>query len=305
MELAFIDSSDLLIKGDGAALRARGERDGYLWFRGLLPKQDVEALRADMLAVVDSYGWRETGQGRLGGMMNVEAVNATPSDQMRLDIGVSAAAYDDIQRTESVHRMPHHPRLLELYRLLFERDVFVHPRHIIRMMTPHRALTPTPPHQDFPLIQGTDATWTCWFPVGDCPRDLGALTVLRGSHANGYLPVRQAAGAGGIEAQLCPTELDWVAGDFAIGDVLTFPSFTVHKAMPNHHPEQIRLSMDVRYQASDDIIEEKSLLPHCELEWEEIYAGWARDDLKYYWRDFDLPRSEWNPELFVPGRRIC
>ena len=224
---------------------------------------------------------------------------------MRLDIGVSTAAYQDAQKLESLHRLPHHPRLLSLYETLFERDVLVHARHIARMITGHRAMVPTPPHQDFPLIQGTSKTWTAWIPLGDCPRTMGGLTVLRGSHKLGYVPIQSAKGAGSIAAQTCPWETDWVEAEYEAGDVLTFPSFSIHKALRCQQKEMIRLSLDVRYQPADEPIEQGSLNPHTELSWEEIYAGWRRDDLKYYWerREVDLiPRDD---KYLQPARRIC
>ena len=44
-------------------------------------------------------------------------------------------------------------------------------------------------NEDYPLIQGTSNTWTCWFPIGDCPRSMGSLTVLRQSHRLGFVPI--------------------------------------------------------------------------------------------------------------------
>ncbi len=299
----FLDSSALL--GDAKALRARAQEDGYLFLRGLLPEPEVLQVRADELAVVEKYGWRQSGQDSLGGWINTAALYQVPEAEMRADIGVSTAAYHDVQKLESMHRLPHHPRLLELYRALFGGEVLVHPRHIARMITSHPCMTPTPPHQDFPLIQGTKNTWTAWFPLGACPRRLGALMVCRRSHRIGYIPVVTAKGAGGIAAQLCPYEQDWVAGDFAAGDVLTFPSLTVHRALPCRCQEQIRLSLDVRYQPLAEEVEFKSLLPHCTLSWDEIYAGWRRDDLKYYWRRLPLKISPWDETLLQPKRRIC
>ena len=224
---------------------------------------------------------------------------------MRTDIGVSLAAYHEVQRLESMHRLPHHPRLLAVYRALFGGEVLVHPRHIARMITGHRCMAPTPPHQDFPLIQGTANTWTAWIPLGDCPRELGGLTVCRRSHQAGYIPVAPASGAGGIAAQLCPREQDWVDGDFAAGDVLTFPSLTVHRALPCRFKDQIRLSLDVRYQPVDEAVEAQSLLPHCDLAWADIYAGWRRAKLQYYWRRLPLHVSPWDETLLQPKRRIC
>ena len=300
---SFIDSTPLL--ADPAALRARAAEEGYLFFRGLLPADEVLRVRADVLAVVERHGWRAAGQDALGGLLDVDALARVPEDQMRTDIGVSIAAYHDVQRLESVHRLPHHPRLLAVYRALFGREVLVHPRHIARMITPHPSVFPTPPHQDYPLIQGTANTWTAWFPLGDCPRDLGPLTICRRSHRAGYIPIVTARGAGGIAARLCPGEADWVSGDFQAGDMVTFPSLTVHRAMRCQHRDRIRLSLDVRYQPIDEPVEARSLLPHCELTWEEIYAGWQRADLKYYWKKLPLNMSPWNDRLLQPGRRIC
>jgi Phytanoyl-CoA dioxygenase (PhyH) len=310
----FVDSTPLL--GNPPALRERAQVDGYLFFKQLLPAEDLLRLHADMLDIVARYGWLKPsadGQDRI----DLDALNQVPVEQMRTDIGVSLAAYEDVQRLESLHQLPHHPRLLALYRTLFNqemdwelgqeiaRDVLVHPRHIARMITGHHAMVPTPPHQDFPLVQGTDSTWTCWFPLADCPRSLGSLTVLRGSHRAGCLPIQRAQGAGSIAAQLCSGENDWVEGDFTAGDVLTFPSLTVHKALPCQDKDYLRLSLDVRYQPLSEPVEARSLQPHCGLSWEEIYADWQQDMLKYYWHKLPLHMAPWDAALLQPGRRIC
>lgn len=299
----FVDSTPLL--DDPAALRERAAQDGYLFFKHYLPGAEILALRLDMLAVIERHGWRLPGQNALGGLLDISALNQVPEEKMRTDIGVSIAAYDEVQKLESFHRLPHHPRLLSLYRLLFGKEVLVHARHIARMITSHPSVFPTPPHQDFPLIQGTPNTWTCWIPIGDCPRQLGGLTVLRRSHHNGTLPIQPARGAGGIAVPLCPGEVDWVEGDFMAGDILTFPSHTIHKALRCQWKDQIRLSLDVRYQPLDEPIEAKSLLPHCDLTWEQIYAGWQHDDLKYYWHNFPIQLSSWEDSYLQPRRRIC
>lgn len=300
----FIDSTPLL--DDGEALRARAATDGYLFFRGLLPADDVLRLRAKLFQVVEHHGWRQPGQALSDSTIDTAALNRVPDRDMSYGTGVSRAAYEDVQKIQRMHRLPHHPQLLALYHTLFGRAVLVHPRHIVRMVSPHRVMVPTPPHQDFPLIQGTSHTWTCWMPVGDCPRTMGGLTVLRGSHRLGYVPIVPAAGAGNIAAQLCPHETDWVDEDYLAGDVLTFPSFTVHKGRPCRLKDQMRLSLDVRYQPIDEPVEPASLRPHCDLDWEQIYAGWTRDDLKYYWRSLPLTFSTFDDTLLQPGApRIC
>jgi hypothetical protein len=280
--------------------------DGFLFFRGFLPREDVLALRSEMLGVVERHGWRKPDQDRLGGRLDLDALNLVPDEMMHSGIGVSTTAYDDVQKLEAMHAFPHHPRLLGFYRMLFGSEVLVHPRHIARMITGHRCMIPTPPHQDFPLIQGSDQTWTCWIPLGDCPRSLGGLSMLKGSHRNGYLPIQPTKGAGGLAVPICPHEADnWVEGDYEAGDIITFPAYTVHKGLRCIDKELIRLSLDVRYQPADQPVEERSLRPHCDLDWEEIYENWKNDDLKYYWEKVNPRLSPWNPDLHKPARRIC
>lgn len=297
------DSSKLL--GDRKTLLARAQRDGYLFFRGLIPREAVLDVRHDILAQLDVRGWIQHGSRIDDGLIDEAAINEVPEVELRADIGISAEGYTAVQRVHSMHRLPHHPALMALYHTLFAEDVFVHPRHIVRVMTSHRALAPTPAHQDFPLVQGSQNTWTAWFPLGDCPRDLGPLAVLRGSHLNGYLPIHQAAGAGGIGAELCDGETDWAGADFAAGDVLTFPALTVHKALAPKRRTQVRLSMDVRYQPASEPIEAKSLTNHAEADWDDIYADWETEDLQYYWRQTTPRISPWDDSLPQPGRRIC
>ena len=301
----FIDSTPLLRAGAFAALRERAAEEGYLFFPQLLPVDAVLTVRADMLSVVERYGWRQPGQDAYGGLLDLDALNQVPDEAMRRDIGVSHDAYHSVQKLPSFHKLPHHPALLAFYRGLFGEEAFVHPRHIARMITAHRIMHPTPQHQDFPLVQGSPNTWTCWFPLGDCPRSMGGLTVLRESHRQGYIPIQPAHGAGGIAVQLCPGAEVWVEGDYAIGDVLTFPCFTVHKALHSQEPEQIRLSIDARYQAISEPIEEKSLKPHCKLTWEEVYDGWTEENLQYYWHASAPKLSPWDSTLLQPAQRIC
>jgi ectoine hydroxylase-related dioxygenase (phytanoyl-CoA dioxygenase family) len=304
MPIQLIDSTELLDSGD--ALRTRAAEDGYLFFKKLIPDIDIRAVRADILQVVERHGWLQPEQHELGGSLNREAFAGIPESDMRTDIGVTHTMYDDVQKLESMHRLPHHPTILACFERIFGTQVLVHPRHIVRMITSHPAMVPTPQHQDYPLIQGTVATWTAWIPLGDCPRAMGGLTVLRASHRGGYLPVQTAQGAGQIAAQLCPTDPpDWAVADYEAGDVLAFPCFTVHRALPAVISDQIRLSLDARYQSIDDVIEARSLKPHCDLTWEEIYAGWQRNDLQYYWQNLRLSFKEWDDSLLQPKKRIC
>ena len=66
----FVDSTALL--ADPAALQARAAEDGYLFFKRRLPAEELLAMRAEMLAIVDKYGWRQPGQDALGGLIDYD-----------------------------------------------------------------------------------------------------------------------------------------------------------------------------------------------------------------------------------------
>lgn len=299
----FFDATPLL--DDPAALRGQAERDGYLFFKKFLPAEPLIELRRQMLEICADRGWLDPRADLMDGVIDEAAINRVLSEEMRTDIGVSNNAYRAVQKLELFHTIPHHPKFLSLYGSLFNREAMPHPRHIARMITCHRAVSPTPPHQDFIHIQGTPETWTCWFPVGDCPREKGSLTVLRGSHRNGVVAVQPAGGAGGLAAVLCPHEIDWVEGDFQLGDILTFNSYTVHRALRSRQRDRIRLSCDIRFQAIDGDIHESSLKPHGDYTWEELYEGWKNPAVQYYWKKHELRLSAWDPSIRWQKERIC
>jgi len=299
----FFDATPLL--NDPAALRARAHEDGYLFFKNFLPAEPLLELRRQMLTICAERGWLAKDRDLMYGVLNPDTLHPIPEDQMRTDIGVTHEAYRAVQKLELFHTIPHHPKLLSLYRSLFGKEAIPHARHIARMITSHPSIYPTPPHQDHIYIQGTHQTWTCWFPVGACPRDMGSLTVLRGSHRKGVVSVKPAKGAGGFAALLCPDEIDWVEGDFAIGDILTFTSCTVHRALRSRHRDRIRLSCDIRFQPIDAEIHEGSLKPHIDASWDELYEGWKNSDVQYYWKKHDFRLSPWDPSLLWQKDRIC
>ncbi len=289
--IGFDDATPLLMKPE--ALRAKAEKDGFLYFRQRLPADLLLTLRSQILDILGAHGWLDAGQPRDLGVVNAAAAaESDRRDESMKYIGITAEAYMEIQRLELLHRIPHHPNLLAIYATLFQAPVLPHPRHIARVLVPSPRLAPTPPHQDYIHIQGTHSFWTCWFPLGDCPMDLGGLAMLRGSHREGVLDVAEAEGAGGRETILCGKDhYAWLRDDYACGDIITFPSHLVHKGTPNRLKDRVRLSLDVRYQSRNEPICFESLLPHTHAygqEWDDIYRHWQANDLQYYWKSWNL-----------------
>ena len=287
----YVDSTELL--SDPAGLKARAEAEGYLFFKGLLPADTLLTLRREILGILDRQGFLDSQADLMEGKVNAEKIaQSVPFE------GCTEEVYKEVQSLESFHRLSHHPELLRIYESLFDAPVLPHPRNIARVLFPGPQARATPPHQDFPHVQGSQQTWTAWFPLGDCPIEMGGLSVLRGSHDNGILDVKEAEGAGGLECILRGTESAWMRTNFELGDALTFLSTNVHQGLPNQLGDVVRLSCDFRYQPMNEPIEEKSLQPHCLLMgWEEIYKDWKNKDLQYYWENNALKKSTWDDSI--------
>lgn len=273
----FEDSTELLDSAE--LLRERAKRDGYLFFRRLVPRGDVSQLREAFVDILERHGWLNEG---------ADAENLLSTQEARVE-GMTEywPVFDEFQRMEAFHALAHSPPILEMLRTLFGEEPLVHPRNIGRIMFPSSPATP--PHQDFVHIQGTPDVWTAWIPLGDCPMELGGIAVLAGSHRDGVYPVRPMRGAGGVGVNEEAIDGEWRGGGFETGDAIFFHSQAVHKSLPNQTGERMRLSVDYRYQAASKPVTEGSLLPHFNrFSWDWVYEGWRSAELQYYWRKFDL-----------------
>jgi ectoine hydroxylase-related dioxygenase (phytanoyl-CoA dioxygenase family) len=275
-------SNDLL--DDPAALRERLEADSYLFLKRILDPAKVLRLRSQICESLAGLGWIEGGPFA---MQAVTKVRPLHEDQEAFFEG-----YDAVQRLEDFHTLAHDDDLTALMRSVVGETAFPHPLKVARLAFPAHYEVATPPHQDYPNNQGTPNLTAAWIPVGDCPRDLGSLAVLRGSSRYGLLPLDAHPAAGNRQAVL-PEEmlrdLRWVTTDFEAGDVLVFSSHTVHAALHNATEFNLRISVDFRYQREREPLTELVLHPHFgRISWDEIYAGWKSEAFQYYWHDLEF-----------------
>ena len=280
----FTDSTDIV--DDGGQLHYRMEQDGYLFVRGLLPKDKLEGLHLAFLRVASDAGWVDPTRPLEDGIARLEGFCIEPE-----------AAYMDVYATmyglQDFHALQHHPNILSLLERMTGEPILPHARIIARTIFPQREAYTTPAHQDFIPIQGTPDTYTAWFPLHDLPSELGGLQVAAGSHRQGVYEFKPALGAGGIEIT-DPLDGSWVSSPFEQGDVLFFHSMLVHKGLPNT-ADRLRLSVDARFQKVGDPIAPGSILPHSQPNtWENIYEGWTDESLKYYWEKHDLEIKEYD-----------
>ena len=234
-----VDSTPLL--GDAEALRRRAEEDGLLFFKGLLDRETVLGLRRLMIDVLARRGLVDPGGGPCRERVIHEAVDAQPKAEV-IEQCMTVSLYNELQALEAFHALPHSPPLLELFATLFGERPLPHPRNIARVIMPGERFFPTPPHQDHPLIQGALEVWTSWIPLGDVPLALGPLALMPGSHKAGVLDTYVVPGAGGTGAKISHLPPRWVSADFEAGDIVTFSSLTVHRALPQQDRDIVRLS---------------------------------------------------------------
>jgi len=283
---AFYDSSSLL--SDTDALRSRFLRDGYLYLPGLLDRDVLNALRHQIVDICGQCQWLKPGTDPM------DAISWTVPKIEGEDAYFEV--YDQVQRLEDFHALAHQDDLSRVMQALLGPSAFPHPLSIARMVFPDNQDWSTPPHQDFPNNQGTSELYASWIPLSDCPTTMGSLAILEGSQQLGLLPLEYSLGDGHRQA-LLPKEaksLNWVGGDFELGDVIIFHSLTVHRALPNNS-DRMRLSVDYRFQAEDEDITQSCLTPHCNRQsWADIYRGWDSEELKYYWQNKRMNIVPWN-----------
>jgi hypothetical protein len=271
----FTDSTALV--EDGKALAARIEHDGYLFLRGVLPRAAVMDVRAQVLDLAARGGWIRRDRPLAEGLADLSRACKDP-EPAYLEV------FNPIWKLEALHRLKHHQSLVGVFERMFGEPALVHPLLVQRNIFPHTEHFDftTGAHQDRVHIGG-GTSYAAWITLGDCPLAKGGLIVAEGSHRRGVLDFHIAAGAGGLEvSDAC--EGMWVGSDFAAGDVLIFSDVTVHKALPNRTGE-LRQSFDARYQRLRDPVAEVSVRPYADMfTWDEVYAGWKADDLKYYWQ---------------------
>lgn len=279
------------VQDNAAELQNRLDQDGYLFFRKLLNPERLIELRRQMLTVMQAGGWLVEGSDPLEGIANVSA-RCTEGDPGYTDV------YHEVYKIELFHEMAHSPELMKVLETIRGTSMMPLPQKVARLWFPKFTAHTTPTHQDYVHFQGSFDNLTCWSPIGDCPRELGGLAVLEGSHKVAKVLDHQfSLGAGSLNVDASNyselTSERWLTTDYQAGDTLIFPALTIHKALPNVTEDRLRVSLDNRYQRIGDPTAEHMLTPHLStmnpIGWDEIYHDWTNEDLKYYWKRHSNP----------------
>ncbi len=286
----FVESNGLL--DNPAGLRKRLRTEGYLFFRDILPKEEVLGVRRQILEICEQAGWLRPGAKLIDGLTDRAPV--LDGDDEYIDV------YARIQALEALHGLKLNGKIIDIMAALFEETVFPFPQTIARIAFPRDNARGTPAHQDWIFVGGSMETISCWVPLGDVSLEVGGLKILEGSHKSGLLEPKPATGPGGRVVDIDPS-LAWRQSEYRCGDILLFKMLTVHAAAENLTPDRLRLSADFRYTGASHVIAEEWFQPHAwergePFSWEAIESGWKDSPVAHYWNgfpDLKIKRHKW------------
>lgn len=248
------DANDVL--GDTAALRARLERDGFLFLRGLIDRDAVAEARRTIMQHMAEQEALVPGEPVLEGVMPAGGKN------------VPMMGRKGITHHENVKRVLEAPELFELFGRLFGEPADTFNYKWLRAVGNEEY---TGAHYDV-VYMGRGSQWlhTTWIPLGDFDAEQGTLAMCEGSHNSpGFEKLRQTYGRTDVDRDRTqgwftkePMEItdkfggQWATANFRMGDVMIFGMYMMHASTTNL-TNRFRLSCDVRFQPAGDAMDER------------------------------------------------
>lgn len=264
-----------------AELREQYAAQGYLWLKGVLPRDEVLEFRRRFFDAFRETNLLAPGTDPLDGIYGGGPVNEDLARKTLMEV-VRWADYEAFCLMRPIR---------QFYAAFFEGAPYLHKRKLIRYTVPGDPRA-TGAHYDLVYLRGgTDRLCTSWIPIGDIPVEQGGLVYLEGSDGwarqleaeyirqNQHLPREQRISAfnksmtGGWLSKDLPALAEqlnarWLIADYEAGDMVVHSPYIVHAATSNVDPTgRMRLSTDIRYQRVRDEID---------VRWQN---HWSLDDM--------------------------
>lgn len=280
------------ILDDPEALRERMRSEGYLYFPGLLPRDEVLAARREILLKYATIGELDPAAPLM------EAIYCP--DSAVGDVNLRAFS-ESVRSGLAYEHVVLHPNLMAVYSRLFGTTPRAYDMRWPRFARPGEGCGF---HCDGPYMsRGTDRLCSSWIPLGDISRIEGGLLVLETSERQqrllkGYLGKdadRDKLEWIGTDPEKLRKRFGgrWRSTDYRAGDVLCFSMRTLHGALDNNSPEgRCRLSSDTRYQPADEPLDERWNGDEIEAHGRDkvFYPGlgsWNNKDFQDEWKTVD------------------
>lgn len=256
-------------------MRARYERDGYLWVKNLIPREDVLDMREHYFTQLSPTGILAPSTTPRSGIFN------RANDPLAHQGLGGAPELKNLELLDTIHATPFyrgfltHPALRGFVRgfMSWRRETLVG-RAMLRHNCPGSLSTGI--HYDKLFLRGGSAEFlTAWVPIGDCAATGGGLMYLESSNPLGEeLEAEFARNAERLSAEERVDafnehmmkdgflshdaeefgrvrgggRLRWLVGDYEAGDVVFHKPYMIHAATRNEDElGRIRLASDLRF----------------------------------------------------------
>ncbi|KUJ15932.1 uncharacterized protein LY89DRAFT_735074 [Mollisia scopiformis] len=260
-------------------MKARYERDGYLFVKGVLPPEDVIEARRQYFNYLGPTGLtKEASDPAAGIYCGSDPRLWLAPGKLRTAFGLEGHNPEYVDRMLAVHAAPWyrgfsaHPTIKSfIERLTGWEDSTLLERSILRPNVPGGEATQVHYDQIF-LRGGPPTTVTAWVPLGSCTIRGGGLLYLEDSVGIGEKLEKYFAEAAkdfseeekisAFNAAMMDTgflerdagkfgkewQRKWLAADYEAGDVVFHHPFIVHASAVNEDEDgRIRLATDLRY----------------------------------------------------------
>lgn len=238
----FNTSNHLL--GNRAALDAAWERDGYWFFRDVLDKDAIAAVRAEFLDVLQQLGVVEPG--------HEEAAihNGAALDNYPIRMG-GDPTIDPLLARYPAASFVKNPRIKAFFEDLLGDEVVWVPNTEFHAVPPGGSGQPSRfnfVHCDGANNKGLKLR-VCWIPIAPIDEATGGLAVTEGLHRPrlGDFPRPPM----GINLADVPQDA-WRRAEYQPGDLLMFSLESPHSGLANRSDRFFRLSMDIRCTRKSD-----------------------------------------------------
>ena len=202
-----------------------------MFFRGLLPAEDVRAAGTAVRDRLRTGGWVDDR-----GIPSIQPRAVNPMDAL------ADPAFRAAVTAASFNRIPYLAPLRAVIRRILNPGAFSYPVKVLRAVYPERPEARPRGryiHYDYG-VSGVQDMLTSWIPLMDIPVRIGGLAVKPGGHLGPPRPPRPLDAA----------EPDWATTSYEPGDVIIFHCLTPHAALPNTG-SSLRISGDFRWQEPD------------------------------------------------------
>ncbi|MDC0497988.1 phytanoyl-CoA dioxygenase family protein [Alphaproteobacteria bacterium] len=264
-------------------LRERFAKDGYLFLKKLLLKDDVISFREWVFDKLSGTGILKENTEVKYGIANLQLEKNLKKDFSQSGRSLNPEVKEKIAqlvKSTKYEAFCSQPRLTNFIDEFIRGISYLHKRKILRHTLPNSD-NATPAHYDLIYLRaGTDNIITAWIPIGDITIEEGGLMYLEGSHLEGVkfekefsiknadLSREEQINAfnknmteGGWISKDFPDlankfNSQWLVANYEAGDVLLHSPYLIHASTNNESKKnRIRLSTDIRFQNVNDKID--------------------------------------------------